>query len=412
MDGVLCYPRNEENGGASGGLCFLWKVGVSVTFISSSFFHIDVMVKWEDGYDCRVTGFYGEPNGGQPHLSWELLRQLARVREGPWLCCGDYNEILHISEKSGPAIRSQRQIDGFRHAIEECGLYEFAFTGYEFTWDNRREGDANVKSRIDRGFGNLALIQKWGGFTSHHLVAYSSDHCPVLIESDPLITPRSVGLGSRWFLFEEMWVTEEGCGKVIEQIWGEGASASILVKIKQVAVGLKSWESEKFGSVRRSIKELREELDGLQRMAPTDLIMRQRREVEVKIDQHREEIMWCQRSRINWLKYGDRNSKFFHQFAKQRGKINRINGILGEDNRWRSDQQEIGGVFVKYFRDLFTAGNGVIRNENFEAVSSRLSEDQVQFMSGSFSRGEVEIALKGMGPTKAPGPDGLPPLFY
>lgn len=99
----------------------------------------------------------------------------------------------------------------------------------------------------------------------------------------------------------------------------------------------------------------------------------------MKLDQllHKEEIMWCQRSRVNRLRYGDRNSKFFHQFAKHRGKTNRIIGVLGEDNRWRSDHQEIGDVFVKYFRELFTAGDGVLHAEIFDAVTSRVSLPQV-----------------------------------
>lgn len=64
MDGILCVPRIDDNGGALGGLCLLWHGDVMVSFISSSFFHIDVLVKWEDGLDCRFTGFYDEPNTG------------------------------------------------------------------------------------------------------------------------------------------------------------------------------------------------------------------------------------------------------------------------------------------------------------------------------------------------------------
>lgn len=61
MDEVLYVPRNEENGGASGGLCFFWRGNIEVSFISISFYFIDVWVKWELNKECRVMGFYGHP---------------------------------------------------------------------------------------------------------------------------------------------------------------------------------------------------------------------------------------------------------------------------------------------------------------------------------------------------------------
>lgn len=67
-----------------------------------------------------------------------------------------------------------------------------------------------------------------------------------------------------------------------------------------VAAQLKMWEKEKFGHVRLSIVELR--LDDLQRQVQDVDVLELQREVELKLDKilEREEIMWCQRSRVDY----------------------------------------------------------------------------------------------------------------
>jgi hypothetical protein len=56
---------------------------------------------------------------------------------------------------------------------------------------------------------------------------------------------------------------------------------------------------------------------------------------------YREEMMWMQRSRISWLKEGNRNTKFFHRKAAGRARKNRIKMLRQDDGRVMKDKGEM-----------------------------------------------------------------------
>ncbi|KAL6185445.1 hypothetical protein ACLB2K_041578 [Fragaria x ananassa] len=92
--------------------------------------------------------------------------------------------------------------------------------------------------------------------------------------------------------------------------------------------------------------------------------------------------------------------------------MNKIVGVLGEDNRWRTSYVNVGCVFVDYFRQLFTIRGSDMSHGIFGEVAGRVTVEQGVTLNKPFSRGEIEAALKDMGPTKSLGPNGMPPLFY
>ena len=94
-----------------GGLALLWKNSLTVDVQTYSPRHIDAIVTEENGNrKWRFTGFYGHPETNKRMDSWKLIEQLRKSSDLPWLIMGDFNEIMHLSEKVGGNLRPEWQM--------------------------------------------------------------------------------------------------------------------------------------------------------------------------------------------------------------------------------------------------------------------------------------------------------------
>ena len=128
-----------------------------------------------------------------------------------------------------------------------------------------------------------------------------------------------------------------------------------------------------------------------------------------------EEILWRQKSKVDWLRQGERNTKFFHQEMIQRRQRNRIFSIKDEARTRVTQHEEIEQVLVKHFKELLTEPN-VDRGEAIERICkeiwSRFTREKNQALMRAATLEEVEEVVKGMKKNKAPGPDGFTVEFY
>lgn len=62
-------------------------------------------------------------------MAWNTLRSLNHHPDNPWLCAGDFNEIIRQEEKMGGSLRNNAQMQLFRDVIDECGFMELGYSG-------------------------------------------------------------------------------------------------------------------------------------------------------------------------------------------------------------------------------------------------------------------------------------------
>ena len=122
--------------------------------------------------------------------------------------------------------------------------------------------------------------------------------------------------------------------------------------------------------------------------------------------------MWRQRSKIAWLHDGDRNTWFFHSKASQRRQRNYITKLHDANRGWCSSQAQVNATIVDFYQNLLTSSSPSNFEEVIETIPHVVTDEMNDMLMAEFHIQEVEIALKQMAPIKAPGLDGMPPLFY
>jgi hypothetical protein len=403
-----------------GGLALLWSNEVSVQIQSYSPSHIDAEILPNDGASWRFTGFYGNPDHHRRIESWDLLRRLGSDSFLPWMICGDFNEIVDNGEKLGIRSRPQRQMKIFREALDDCRLEDLGYQGPKFTWCNMQNNEDVVFARLDRGVCTREWLHLFPSTKARIIPFVFSDHHAVIV--DCLRTTPSLPERKHHFRFEATWIKRDNCEEVIRSAWAHPQHGTkmfcLCQKIKAYRVALLQWSKQGIFSLPRTIKALKTNLcdidTHIQENWQDQARLAERNEIRKELNHliSQEEIYWRQRSRISWMKDGDRNTKFFHECASQRKRKNEISYLRNQHGDWVSDKSEMEGIVHNYFHNLFTSSNPVGIPNVVSLVDRVVSDEMNHRLVKDFDAEEVRRALFQIHPTKALGPDGMSAIFF
>ncbi|XP_077252483.1 uncharacterized protein LOC143891864 [Tasmannia lanceolata] len=246
-------------------------------------------------------------------------------------------------ERYGGAGPIQEDIREFNSCIYDCYLSDLKALGHTFSWSNKSSPENLKLRKLDRALVN----EEWLRCYPHSLANFKnpglSDHCPIIIQS----LEANVH-GSKPFKFHDMWLEDLSLYEVVEKAWAIKCKGNPLFKVtkklKEVKRCIKIWNSDVFERVDIQLPLAKKTLDSIQSRLKEDPKNLEVRTEEKKAAENyiqianREESMFRQKARINWLNLGDSNSSFFHSAMKSRRNYNGIHALANFEGTISTNQ--------------------------------------------------------------------------
>lgn len=167
-----------------------------------------------------------------------------------WLLCGDFNEVLFAHEKKGGNPSDFSSIHGFREVLDKYNLRDVCFTGYPFTWSNRRR-EGFIEERLDRAVANPVWHDIFRDVVVDSIIWDSSDHYPLCLcfGGFPSASTRRSLPFKKIFRFEAKWCQVDSFEGILSDFWGSASGSDLsssTKKVKHCGKLLIKWDKETF----------------------------------------------------------------------------------------------------------------------------------------------------------------------
>jgi len=246
------------------------------------------------------------------------------------------------------------------------------------------------------------------------LASDDSDHCPLLLGL------RDITPGRRRFHFESFWPKLGGFQEVVSSAWtsvpaGPCPFITLVKKFKATSKSLQRWSDQKVGQVNFQLALAREILHQFEIAQDSRQLSYAEVWLKNNLKKHSLALATLQRtmarlrSRINWLRDGDTNTKLFHLHARHQKWKNFIGKIVSGEQICTSHDDKAAAI-DEFYENLL--GKCDDRESTINLSELDINSHDLADLEFPFSEEEVWNTIKILPSDKAPRPDGFTGCFY
>ena len=366
----------------------------------------------------KITFVYGLNTPAGRGMLWDyILSQAPQFSSSPWVLMGDFNATLKATDRSGGDTNWYSHLEDFGSCIHDAELSHIPYSGLKFSWHNGQLGKDAIMKKLDWIFGNFPFLSNWPAAHANFLPRDHSDHSAMILT----LTPPSPHMPAP-FKFLNVWADRMDFQDIVKEAWQSPVNGNPMYrftsKLQLIKHALKDLHRNNSSHISARVAEAKTRWNLAQVLldeSPTseDLLAAER-ECAVLYSQlcKDEEAIFKQRSRMQWLKLGDRNTKFFHRSLLHRQSRNGIHVLADETGNLIHDQKEIGLLAVKHFQSLLTSTVPHPEKDPSMLFANPIPTPLIPGLILPVINEEIKTALFSIPDNKASGPDGFTSLFF
>ncbi|XP_062113307.1 uncharacterized protein LOC133824440 [Humulus lupulus] len=343
---------------SKGRLLLIWQqslVSVDVLKETDQLLHVCVNGLRTNKLFC-VTFVYGRNSIEERVALWRDLSSLC-FPATPWLLAGDFNAVFEGADRIGGRAISSLELS-YAQNWRALGLVdELRARGSHFTWTNKQANEDRIYSRLDRVFKNEDWLDIFPQSEAVFNWELLSDHCYCIIKPE-----ATMNYGVKLFRFFNMWTDHEKFKITVMHSWCKPIHGSGLVrickKLSKLQFVLRNFNKHIMGDVAQNYVLAKEKFQDAQLSLQSNphSVDLQRLEAAVgdKFKYHARiyESFLRQKSKVDWLRYGDDNTAYFHACLKQRRASNCINSVMTESGQSIEKFDDVVDHFVTHFQKI------------------------------------------------------------
>lgn len=102
-----------------------------------------------------------------------------------------------------------------------------------------------------------------------------------------------------------------------------------------------------------------------------------------------EELQLMQKLCVDWLRMGDKNTKFFHTSTLIRRRMNKMEMLDKDEGEWESDSAELKDLAIAYYKELFSSDRlaGGFHFRGFPCVDENTRAELIKEVSMKETKG-------------------------